>query len=84
MLTLSHYPASCTSPSSRQPSAKASQAAAHLESVQRALAGAQQQLPPLQQALEKEHKRVSPFYSLKGVLGAPCGGWTCMAVLCCC
>ena len=37
-----------------------SQATAHLESAQSTLAGAQQQLPPLQKALEKEHKRVRP------------------------
>ncbi|PRW57471.1 TKL kinase [Chlorella sorokiniana] len=44
-----------------QPAAKVSQATSHLESVQRALVRAQQQLPPLQEALEVEHKHIQKY-----------------------
>lgn len=59
-LTAMHppMPASCFL-GTMQPAAKASQASAHLDSVQRALAAAQRQLPPLQQALAVEQKHVS-------------------------
>lgn len=44
-----------------QPSDKVSQATAHLEGAQSVLDHAQQQLPPLQKALEKEHKRIRKY-----------------------